>query len=72
MDVFRKLKARIDQNSSHKECSSLCDAMSIKSFVYHNHSADNYNSYVNYGESIVAPEEDVVAKEAIVFILVSF
>ena len=29
VNIFRSLKARIDQNPAHKECSVLCNAMSI-------------------------------------------
>ena len=43
MDIFRRLKARINQNPSQKECSLLCDVMSIKSFVYYHYLTDNYD-----------------------------
>ena len=37
----------------------------------YNHSAGNHDGYASYGEGIVAPEDDVVAKEVLVFMLVS-
>ena len=71
MDIFRRLKARINQNPSQKECSLLCDVMSIKSFVYYHYLTDNYDDYVNYGEGIFVLEEDIVPKVALVFMLSS-
>ena len=65
MDVLQNLKAKIDENPAHAECALLCDAMSIKSSVYYNHSTGDYNGYVNYGDGIVVLDEDVVAKEAL-------
>ena len=43
--------------------------MSIEWSVY---STGNYDGYVNYGEGIVILDEDSAAKEALVFMLVSF
>ena len=71
MDIFRRLKARINQNPSQKECSLLCDVMSIKSFVYYHYLTDNYDDYVNYGEGIFVLEEDIVPKVALDFMLSS-
>ena len=40
--------------------------MNIKSSLYYNHSTGNYDGYVNYDEGNVVPDEDAVAKEALV------
>ena len=53
-------------------CFAVRCAMSIKSSVYYNLSTGDYNGYVNYGDGIVVLDEDVVAKEALVFMVVSF
>ena len=50
----------------------VCNAMSIKSFVYYNHSNCNYNGYINYDKGIAVSYENAVAKGALVFVLVSF
>ena len=42
------------------------------SHLCYNHSAGNHDGYASYGKGIVAPEDDVVAKEVLVFMLVSF
>ena len=72
MDVLKSLKEKINKNPTHAECALLCDAMSIMSSVVYNNSTGNYDGYVNYGPGIVVPDEDIVAKEALVFMLVSF
>ena len=46
--------------------------MSMKSSVYYNHSTDGYNGYVNCDKNIIVPDKDAVAKETLVFMLVSF
>ena len=58
MDVLQNLKAKIDENP-----------VSIKSSVYYNHSTGDYNVD---GDGIIVLDEDVVAKEALVFMVVSF
>ena len=42
MDVLQNLKEKIDKNLAHAECALLCDAMSIKSSVYYNHSTGGW------------------------------
>ena len=72
-DVFEMLKEKVSKNPSHAECGLICDAMSIKeSVIYYNKSTGKYDGYVNYGEGIVLSDENVVASEATVFMLVSF
>lgn len=45
----------------------MCDAMSIKSAIYCDHSTWNFNWYVNYSEDVNVPGENAAAKEALVF-----
>ena len=46
--------------------------MSMKSSVYYNHSAGNYNGYVNCDKGINVPDKDAVAKEALDFMVFCF
>ena len=68
VDLFQCLKARIDQNSFHKECSLLCDAMSIKLSACNNHFTGIYDVMLIMLKALLFP----FAKEALVFILVNF
>ena len=71
-DVFLHLKRIVAENPSYAECSIIADAMSIKQSVYYNKATGSYDGYVNFGEGIVVPDDNIVAKEALVFMLVSF
>ena len=44
--------------------------MSIKSHVYYNKATGAMDGFVSYGEGIIAFDEETVAKEALVFMLV--
>ena len=45
--------------------------MSIKANVSYNKPTGNYDGFVNYGEGVVPPDEEAIAKEALVLMLVS-
>ena len=61
----------VEENPSHAECVLIGDAMSIKESIYNNKSTGNHDICVNFGEDIVVPDENLVAKEELVFVLVS-
>ena len=65
---LKKIQINIQSNSA--ECALLCDGMKIKSNVIYNKHAGSYEGFIDFGKDTVAPEEDVVATEAIVFMLV--
>ena len=71
-DVFDMLQLKVKENPSHADCGLICDAMAIKESVFYNKSTGKYDGYVNYGDGIVLTDENIVATEATVFMLVSF
>ena len=64
-DVFAKLKTLVN------DCSLICDAMSIMEKIFYNRSTGKYDGYIDYGKDIVIEDEDVVAKKALVSMLVT-
>ena len=46
--------------------------MSIHELLKYNQSMGKWDGYVNFGEGIAVPDPDVLAKDALVFLLVSF
>ena len=70
-DVFIQLKNIVNENPTYADCSLLCDAMSIKENIFYSKFTGNYEGYINYGKDIVVADENVVAKEALVLMLVS-
>ena len=71
-DVFDHLKSKVDENPKHSDCVLICDAMSIHELLKYNQSMGKWDGYVNFGEGIAVPDPDVLAKDALVFLLVSF
>ena len=71
-DVFLNLQTKIENNPSHGDCSLICDGMSIKSNIFYNNATGNYDGFINFGEGIAVPDEETVAKEALVLMLVCF
>ena len=57
-------------NPNDHDCALLCDGMNIKSSTIYNKFTGLYEGFANYEKNIVAFDEDVVAKEALVFVLV--
>jgi hypothetical protein len=69
-DVFEFLREKINTDNKYKECSLMFDGMYIKSGVIYNNSKGTYEGFTNFGEDIVGFNEDKIAKEALVFMLV--
>ena len=46
--------------------------MSIKSSIFYNPATGSYEGYVDYGDGIEVPDDDIAATEASVLMLVSF
>ena len=69
-DVFEYLKEKAINDSSYRDCGLLFDGMYIKSDVVYNKSKGCYEGFANFGEDISAFNPDVVATEALVFMLV--
>ena len=60
----------MEEHPSRGEYALIDDAMSIKQSVYYNKSTGNFDGYVNFGDDgIVVSDENLVAKEALVFML---
>ena len=70
-EVFIQLKNIVNENPTYADCSLLCDAMSIKENIFYSKFTGKYEGYINYGKDIVVADENVVAKEALVLMLVS-
>ena len=70
-DVFKKLKLLVKNKPEQADCSLICDAMSIKKNIFYNRSTGKYDGYIDYGKDVIVEDEDVVAKEALVIMLVS-
>ena len=59
-----------ESDFNKRDCSLLFDAMSIKSNVFYNKSTGSYEGFISYGTDIIAFNEDTVATEALLFMLV--
>ena len=70
IDVFKELQGKILSKTLKPECALLCDGMKIRSSVMYNKTTGSFEGFVNLGKDIVTSEEDVIATEAIVFMLV--
>ena len=71
-DVYDHLKSKVEANPHHSDCVLICDAMSIAELLKYCHKLGDMIGYVNFGKDIAVPDPDAVAKEALVFMLVSF
>ena len=69
LDVFQELQKKVKEEIVNADCALLCDAMQIKSGTIYNRVTDSYDGFVN-GEDIIGFDEDIVATEALVFMLV--
>ena len=72
IDVLKSLSTRIRENPTHGDCVLICDAMSIKSSIFYNPVTGNYEGYVDYGDGNEVPDDNIIATEASVSMLVSF
>ena len=52
-------------------CGLVCDAMSIKSSTFYNKAAGSFEGFVDLGKDIVVDDENAIASDALVFMLVS-
>ena len=68
--MFKELQGKILSQTLKPECALLCDGMKIRSSVMYNKTTGSFEGFVNLGKDIVTSEEDVIATEAIVFMLV--
>lgn len=69
-DVFEYLKEKAHNDSSYRDCALIVDGMYVKSGVVYNKSKGCYEGFANFGEDIIAFDPDVIATEALVFMLV--
>ena len=70
LDVFEALAQKVEGDVTTRDCALLCDAMSIMSGVMYRKSTGTFEGFINYGSDIVSFDEDTVATEALVFMLV--
>ena len=72
IDVFKELQGKILSKTLKPEGALLCDGMKIRSNVKYNKTTGSFEGFVNLGKDIVPSDEDVIATEAIVFMLVGW
>ncbi len=70
--MYNHLKLKIEENPKHSDCVLICDGMSIQELLKYCQKLTTMVGYVDYGEGIAVPDPDIVATEALVFMLVSF
>ena len=70
MDTLNHIAKLCESKSNNRYCTLLFDAMSIKSNIFYNKSTGSYEGFVSYGSDIVAFDEETVATESLVFMLV--
>ena len=69
-DVFEYLEEKSQTDSTYKDCALMFDGVHIKSGLHYNSSMGKYEGFMNFGDNVVAFDEDKVATEALVFMLV--
>ena len=70
-DVFLELKNKVEEDPANADCTLLCDAMKIKSSTIYNKETVCFEGFVNYGNDIIVDDENEIAADALVFMLVS-
>ena len=68
-EAFESLKVDVEEKPERKDCSLIIDAMSIRKQTILKPNKERYSIFVNYGP-IPADDPDIVATEALVFLLV--
>ena len=68
-EPFESLKVDVEEKSERKDCSLIIDAMSIRKQTLLEPNKERYSGFANYGP-IPADDPDIVATEALVFLLV--
>ena len=69
---FALLKKKVDEDPLNADCSLVCDAMTIKSSTIHNKMTESFEGFVNFGKYIGVDDENEIASDGVVFMLVSF
>jgi len=69
-DVFQYLQEKSEIDKNYKDCALVFDAIHLKSGLVYEHSRGTYEGFVNFGQDIVGFDEDQIATEAMVFMLV--
>ena len=70
MDVFDQIQLKIEEHPEYQNCALLCDAMAIKSGTIFNKEKGCFEGFINYGENIIVDDENKIATEVFVFMLV--
>ena len=71
LDVFKRLSEITAQPTLERDAVLLFDAMTIRSNVFYNKSIGSFEGFVSFGENLLVCDEEKVATEALVFMLVS-
>ena len=69
-DVFEYLSQKSAVDENYRDCASIFDAIHLKSGLVYEHNRGTYDGFVNFGKDIVGFDEDKIATEAMVFMLV--
>ena len=69
-DVFEYLSQKSTVDENYRDCALIFDAIHLKSGLVYEHSRGTYDGFVNFGKDIVGFDEDKIATEAMVFMLV--
>ena len=70
-DVFVELKNKVDEDPLNADTGLVCDAISIESSTFYNKTAESFEGFVDLGKYIVVDDENAIASDALVFMLVS-
>ena len=70
IDVFKELQRKSRENEQFRECALMFDGVYIKSGLVYNHSKGVYEGFETFGDNIIASEEEKIATEALVIMLV--
>ena len=69
-DVFSYIQQKGLEDNTYKDCALIFDSMHIKSGLVYNPSTGNYEGFSDYGNNISAFDPNIIATEALVFMLV--
>ncbi len=70
--IYGTRTQRVNQDPINPDCILIFDWMSIKKSIVFNKYNGSYEGFVNLGENVIlCGEEDAVASEALVFIILS-
>ena len=60
----------MSQHPEYQDCALLCDAMNLKASTIYHKEKGCFDGFINYGEKVVVEDENKIAAEALVFMLV--